>query len=161
MKKLLPYAGSIPCSVVKCNSDTRKEENRMGKELKTVSSIFMLISGCTALFLCFMGLYPFALLMILFFMLFFLVFVFGTRQQSTGWQKVPEKQKKSLLRSNVRYMRYCTACGFLGSQKPNDAVPACPVCGHRLLSTDVPLKEFSSMTEEQRETIKKTWSYLD
>ena len=41
----------------------------MGKELKTVSSIFMLISGCTALFLCFMGLYPFALLMILFFVI--------------------------------------------------------------------------------------------
>ena len=132
----------------------------MGKELKTVSLLFMLISACTALFLNLLGLYPFALLMVFFFLLFFALFVFGGRQQSTGWQKIPEKKKNRKLRKNVRYMRYCTACGFLGSQKPNDAVPACPVCGHSLLATDTPLKEFSSMTEQQRETLKKTWSYL-
>ena len=135
----------------------------MGREIRTVSAVFMLISGGTALFLSLMGLYPFALLMILFFLLFFAGFVAGARQQSTGWQKVTPgetKEKKKKLRQNVRYMRYCSACGFLGSQKPREDVPPCPVCGHRLLATETPLKEFSSMTVKEREALKKTWSFL-
>ena len=135
----------------------------MGREIRTVSAIFMLISGGTALFLSLMGLYPFALLMIFFFILFFAGFVAGSRNLSKGWQKVTPKEpkeKKNKLRPNVRYMRYCSACGFLGSQKPREDVPPCPVCGHRLLATDTPLKEFSAMTNDQRETMKRTWSYL-
>ena len=140
-----------------------REEKQMEREIRTVSAIFMLISGGTALFLSLMGLYPFALLMFFFFLLFFVGFVAGSRRQSTGWQKVTTgepKEKKKKLRPNVRYMRYCAACGFLGSQKPREDVPPCPVCGHRLLATDTPLKEFSAMTNEQRETMKKTWTYL-
>ena len=135
----------------------------MGREIRTVSAIFMLISGGTALFLSLMGLYPFALLMVFFFILFFAGFVAGAGQQSAGWQKVTPKEpreKKKMLRPNMRYMRYCSACGFLGYQKPREDVPPCPVCGHRLLATDTPLKEFSAMTPDQRETIKKTWTYL-
>ena len=135
----------------------------MGREIRTVSAIFMLISGGTALFLSLMGLYPFALLMVFFFTLFFAGFVAGAKRQSNGWQKVTSKEpkeKKKKFHPNVRYMRYCSSCGFLGSQKPREDVPPCPVCGHRLLATDTSLKVFSAMTNEQRETMKKTWSYL-
>ena len=39
-------------------------------------------------------------------------------------------------------------------------LPVCPVCGHQLLVTDTPLSQFSAMTAEEQEAMKKTWSYL-
>ncbi|MBQ8076609.1 MAG: hypothetical protein IJ237_11595 [Oscillospiraceae bacterium] len=135
----------------------------MGREIQVVSLIFMLISGGTALFLTVMGIFPIALAMIFFFLLFLAMFVLNSGR-SPVWVKVkPREEKKSRpkkVRRNERTMRYCSSCGFTGSQKNRDTVPVCPVCGHQLLVTDTPLSQFSAMTAEEQEAVKKTWSYL-
>ena len=137
----------------------------MGRELQVLSLIFMLISGGTALFLSVMGIFPLALAMVFFFLLFLGIYIVNGCGKPPEWVKVNPRERKGRksekIRRNVRTMRYCSSCGFTGSQKNRDsAQPLCPVCGYPLLVTDVPLSEFSAMSAEEQEAVKKTWTYL-
>lgn len=63
----------------------------MGKDIRTAAAVFMVVSGAAALILSIRGLFPVALLMILFFMLFFAVFAFGAPKRSGIWRKASKR----------------------------------------------------------------------
>ena len=130
----------------------------MSNSILWASAIFMCISGVGVLFLSIAGLFALAFLMTCFLAIFFAVFVVSVRKREKGWTAV--KQPKRRIMTDECYMRYCAACGFTGSQKPGEAVPTCPICGHQLLATDTSLSRFSAMKEEERDALKRTWGFL-
>ena len=127
------------------------------KGIRTATAFFMITgAACALLFTALANFLP-ALGMLVFCALSLGVYLSADNETEP---ETKEKQQQALsvpVSRDTEYMRFCPACGYLGSQQSGEHVPPCPRCGEKLYASDVSLSAFALLPEAKRKAMMRAW----